>query len=171
MLALRLHDERHARAGREKAAAAHNATAPSAPSAPTPGPCKGRCTKARLGTSGMAAVAPCVAHLASPLLPPPSSPTRAGRITLRTERRTGPGIQRVCGNGEEEEEIIHFYVPEDHSVPLCQLSSLGLLVGPAASSCPETRDGGYRRRETFSPAMSTNFPEPHGVCHNMLRSI
>ena len=82
-----------------------------------------------------------------------------------------PKIQRVCGNGEEEEEIIHFYVPEDHSVPLCQLSSLGLLVGPAASSCPETRDGGYRRRETFSPAMSTNFPEPHGVCHNMLRSI
>ena len=82
-----------------------------------------------------------------------------------------PGPQTVCGNGEEEEEIIHFYVPEDHSVPLCQLSSLGLLVGLAASSCPETRDGGYRRRETFSPAMSTNFPEPHGVCHNMLRSI
>lgn len=74
----------------------------------------------------------------------------------------------VC---RKEEEIIHFDVPEDHSVPLCQLSSLGLLVGPAASSCPETRDGGYRRRETFSPAMSTNFPEPHGVCHNMLRSI
>ena len=85
--------------------------------------------------------------------------------------RPSAGAQRVCGNGEEEEEIIHFYVPEDHSVPLCQLSSLGLLVGPAASSCPETRDGGYRRRETFSPAMSTNFPEPHGVCHNMLRSI
>ena len=80
-------------------------------------------------------------------------------------------FQTVCRNGEEEEEIIHFYVPEDHSVPLCQLSSLGLLVGPAASSCPETRDGGYRRRETFSPAMSTDFPEPHGVCHNMLRSI
>ena len=29
-------------------------------------------------------------------------------------------FQRICGNGEEEEEIIHFYVPEDHSVPgLC----------------------------------------------------
>ena len=53
MLALRLHDERHARAGREKAAAVHSATTPSAP---TPGPCKGRCTKARLGTSGMALI-------------------------------------------------------------------------------------------------------------------
>ena len=91
--------------------------------------------------------------------------------TINFAVQTWTKAQRVCGNGEEEEEIIHFYVPEDHSVPLCQLSSLGLLVGPAASSCPETRDGGYRRRETFSPAMSTNFPEPHGVCHNMLRSI
>ena len=35
----------------------------------------------------MAAVAPCVAHLASP---PPSSPTLTGRITPRAASRRGP---------------------------------------------------------------------------------
>ena len=85
MLALRLHDERHARAGREKAAAVHSATAPSAPSCTTPGPCQGRCTTARLGRSRMAAVSPCVAHLASPLLPPALHlRPRAGRIWIKT---------------------------------------------------------------------------------------
>ena len=82
MLALRLHDERHARAGREKAAAVHSATTPSAP---TPGSCQGGYTTARLGRSRMAAVSPCVAHLASPLLPPALHlRPRAGRISIKT---------------------------------------------------------------------------------------
>ena len=67
-LALRLHDERHARASH--ATGAHRVTR--ARCAPLRSPCKERCTTARRGTPCVAAVAPCRAQQA---FPPPSSPT------------------------------------------------------------------------------------------------
>ena len=76
-LALRLHDERHARASH--ATGAHRVTR--ARCAPLRSPCKERCTTARRGTPCVAAVAPCRAQQA---FPPPSSPTPSAKVTMRS---------------------------------------------------------------------------------------
>ena len=45
-------------------------------------------------------------------------------------------FQRICGNGEEEEEIIHFGVPEDHSV--IKLSAAGKMHGDLQKSAKDS---------------------------------